>query len=272
MPTPTRRTPADVLACAERPAASFALQLPAVHPKHYVERDSHGTEDDDPRKNGPQHGNRPIYQRCGKARPKCNRRSIPHDTRSRSRIVADVLEESAPVCRVRTDMCAFLEDGRRLPDRDSGALRIKASSQDDFDGIATATSRYVRTAPGPPPPPVSWPPRCPRLDEQPIQLPNSVTSSPAATAASGMTARTWFLSTATRGAGIASAQPTRHSIAAICGQRVRDRQPRATLAPETPGAAPNVTRWIRSPLTKQQLPCALVARTEGPLSGGIWKA
>ena len=62
---------------------------------------------------------------------------------ARSRIVSDDVEESVHVCRVRTDMCAFLEDGRRLLDRDSGELRIKASSQDDFDGIATATSRYL---------------------------------------------------------------------------------------------------------------------------------
>jgi hypothetical protein len=45
-------------------------------------------------------------------------------------------------------MCAFLEDVRRLLDRDSGELRTKASSQDDFDSIATATSRYLCTAMG----------------------------------------------------------------------------------------------------------------------------
>ena len=174
MLTTTRRTPTDVLACAERPAASFALQLPALQPDHYVERETYGTEDDAPRKNGPQHGNTPIYQRCGTigrsgvsapcvmlsscpsnarkrrtssppttARPKCNRRSMTARIAARSRIVSDDVEESVHVCRVRTDMCAFLEDGRRLLDRDSGELRIKASSQDDFDGIATATSRYL---------------------------------------------------------------------------------------------------------------------------------
>src|SRR5688572_20837167 len=137
MPTPTRRTPTDVLACPERPAASFALQLPAVQPNHYVERDTYGTEDDDPRKNGPQHGNTPIYQRCDTigrrggavpcallssgpsnacqlrrslppttARPKCNRRSMTARIPSRSPIVGDDVEGNPYTCVVSAQICA----------------------------------------------------------------------------------------------------------------------------------------------------------------------